>query len=163
MVKGHSGPIYVAKFNNQGDYCMTGSEDRSVCLYNPSKNLMIKNYKNVHNYDVYSIDISKDNSKFVSGGGDKNIILTDVISAKYIRKYTGHTSRVNSVCFNPDNNVIVHHSLYRSAHLMILRLDAGIIEVKAIILLKSLKDSKIQFLRSWSMVHRSYVQVWTEV
>lgn len=58
---------------------MTGSEDRSICLYNPSKNMMIKQYKKVHNYDVYSLDISKDNSKFISGGGDKNIILTDVI------------------------------------------------------------------------------------
>lgn len=67
---------------------------------------MIKQYKNIHNYDVYSLDISKDNSKFITGGGDKNIILTDVIEGKYIRKYTGHTSRVNSVCFNADNNVI---------------------------------------------------------
>lgn len=79
LAKIHTGPIYAAKFNNQGEYCMTGSEDRSVCLYNPSKNLMIKHYRNVHNYDVYSLDISNDNSKFISGGGDKNIILTDVI------------------------------------------------------------------------------------
>ena len=121
LVKGHSGPIYVAKFNSQGEYCMTGSEDRSVCLYNPSKNLMIRNFKNVHNYDVYSLDISKDNSKFVSGGGDKNIILTDVVSAKYIRKYTGHTARVNSVCFNPDNNVIVPPPIFRSVHPTTLR------------------------------------------
>ena len=108
LVKGHSGPIYVSKFNNAGEYVMTGSEDRGVCLYNPSKNKLIKQYKNVHNYDVYSLDIAKDNSKFISGGGDKNIILTDVIEAKYIRKYTGHTARVNSVCFNQDNNVIVN-------------------------------------------------------
>ena len=108
LVKGHSGPIYVSKFNNAGEYVMTGSEDRGVCLYKPSKNKLIKQYKNVHNYDVYSLDIAKDNSKFISGGGDKNIILTDVIEAKYIRKYTGHTARVNSVCFNQDNNVIVN-------------------------------------------------------
>ena len=61
----------------------------------------IKNYKNIHNYDVSSIDISKDNTKFISGGGDKNVILTDVVEGKYIRKYTGHTARINSVCFNP--------------------------------------------------------------
>jgi len=58
---------------------MTGSEDRSACLYNPSRNLMIKHYRNIHNYDVYTLDISKDNSKFITGGGDKNIILTDVV------------------------------------------------------------------------------------
>lgn len=107
LTKTHTGPIYTIKFNKDGEYCMTGSEDRSVCLYNPSKNVMIKNYKNIHNYDVYSLDISKDNSKFITGGGDKNIILTDVVEGKYIRKYTGHTARINSVCFNQDNNVIV--------------------------------------------------------
>ena len=80
---------------------------------------MIKHYRNIHNYDVYTLDISKDNSKFISGGGDKNIILTDVILGKYIRKYTGHTARVNSLCFNPDNNVIVIDERLRSVHLMI--------------------------------------------
>jgi mitogen-activated protein kinase organizer 1 len=79
LPKAHTGPIYTIKYNTSGEYCMTGSEDRSVCLYNPSKNLMIKNYKNLHNYDVYSLDISNDNSKFITGGGDKNVILTDVI------------------------------------------------------------------------------------
>lgn len=107
LPKIHSGPIYTVKFNSAGEYCMTGSEDRSVTLYNPSKNLLIKNYKNIHNYDVYTLDISKDNSKFITGGGDKNVILTDVIEGKYIRKYTGHTARINSVCYSPDNNVIV--------------------------------------------------------
>ena len=90
----------MVKYNNVGEYCMTGSEDRSVCLYNPSKNLMIKHYKNLHNYDVCGLDISKDNSKFVTGGGDKNVIITDVIESKSIRKFAGHSSRVNSVRFN---------------------------------------------------------------
>lgn len=129
LPKVHTGPIYTALFNNQGEYCMTGSEDRSVCLYNPAKNLMIKQYKNVHNYDVYSLDISKDNSKFITGGGDKNIILTDVIQGKYIRKYTGHTSRVNSVTFNSDNNVIVIVVTFRSALPMTPQFDVGTIAV----------------------------------
>ena len=50
LVRGHQGPIYTVKFNSDGEYCMTGSQDRSVCLYNPAKNLLIKNYKNIHNY-----------------------------------------------------------------------------------------------------------------
>jgi hypothetical protein len=40
---------------------------------------MIKQYKNLHNYDVSGLTISNDNSKFVTGGGDKNIIVTDVV------------------------------------------------------------------------------------
>jgi mitogen-activated protein kinase organizer 1 len=71
---------------------------------------MIKHYKNIHNYDVSGLDICKDNSKFVTGGGDKNIIVTDVVQGKAIRKYTGHNGRVNSVAFNLDNSVIVSGS-----------------------------------------------------
>lgn len=62
---------------------MTASEDRSVSLYNPSRNLLIKNYKNLHNYDVSCIDILKDNSKFCTGGGDKLIMVMDVLQGTY--------------------------------------------------------------------------------
>lgn len=89
---------------------MSGSEDRGVCLYNPHKNIMIKNYKNLHNYDVSGLCISTDNSKFVTGGGDKNVIVTDVAEGKTINKYCGHNGRVNSVAFNGENNVIMSAS-----------------------------------------------------
>lgn len=79
---------------------MTGSEDRSVCLYNPHKNIHIKTYKNLHNYDVSSLSITNDNSKFATGGGDKNVMITDVVQGKSIRKFSGHNGRVNSICFN---------------------------------------------------------------
>jgi WD40 repeat protein len=106
---------------------------------------MIKHYKNIHNYDVYTLDISKDNSKFITGGGDKNIILTDVIEGKYIRKYTGHTARVNSVCFNPDNNVIVTLFTCRSVPLMILQSASGITGMMPTILSRSSKASRTQY------------------
>ena len=62
---------------------MSASEDRSVSLYNPSKNMLIKNYKNLHNYDVSCIDIAKDNSKFCTGGGDKILIVMDVLQGTF--------------------------------------------------------------------------------
>ncbi len=86
---------------------MTGSEDRGVCLYNPSKNLLVKSYKAIHNYAVHSLAINNSNSQFVTGGGDKLVFLTDVLEGKPIRKYQGHTSTVNCVAFNSENNVIV--------------------------------------------------------
>lgn len=55
LVKSHTGPVYTVKFNRAGEYAMTGSEDRSVCLYNPHKNIMIKSYKNLHNYDISAL------------------------------------------------------------------------------------------------------------
>jgi hypothetical protein len=45
--------------------------------------MLIKNYKNLHNYDVSCIDIAKDNSKFCTGGGDKIIIVMDVLQGTF--------------------------------------------------------------------------------
>ncbi len=71
--------------------------------------MLIKNYKNLHNYDVSCIDIAKDNSKFCTGGGDKIIIVMDVLQGtfwnykgKQLRKYTGHNGRINSLCYGPE-------------------------------------------------------------
>lgn len=110
LTKAHNGPIYTIKFNKSGEYCMTGSEDRNVCLMNPSKNILVKTYKAIHNYAVHSLAISKDNSKFITGGADKLVFLTDVLEGKPIRKYQGHAAAINCVAFNEENNVIISGS-----------------------------------------------------
>ena len=46
--------------------------------------MLIKNYKNLHNYDISCIDILKDNSKFCTGGGDKIVLVMDVLQGKNI-------------------------------------------------------------------------------
>lgn len=89
------GPVYALKFNYTGEYVMSASEDRSVCLYNPAKNIMIKNYKNLHNYDVSCLDILKDNSKFCTGGGDKLIIVTDVLQGKLFHDHRQANKKVH--------------------------------------------------------------------
>lgn len=48
-----------------------------------------------------------DNSKFVSGGGDKTIFYWDVTTAQTIRRIPGHASRVNAVALNEDASVVV--------------------------------------------------------
>lgn len=71
---------------------------------------MIKNYKNLHNYDVSAVEVTKDNAKLVTGGGDKNVIVTDIAEGKTISKFSGHNGRINSVALNADNNVIASAS-----------------------------------------------------
>lgn len=46
----------------------------------------------------------------MTGGTDKNLILTDVAEGKPILKYTGHNGRINSVAFNNENNVLISAS-----------------------------------------------------
>lgn len=57
-----------------------------------------------HGYEVLSLDVSSDNERFASAGGDRSAFLWDVASARTIRRFGGgsqhgHSSRVNSVRF----------------------------------------------------------------
>lgn len=54
-LKGHTGPVYTAKFNNNGQYCMSGSQDRKIILWNPQKGKAIKSYTGAHNYEINDI------------------------------------------------------------------------------------------------------------
>ncbi len=38
----------------------------------------------MHNYDITCLDILKDNSKFCTGGGDKIIMVTDVLQGIFV-------------------------------------------------------------------------------
>jgi len=102
----HHGSINVVRLTSDGQYCMTGSNDRTIKLWNPHKNdpsqiifktnqttttdtsinpLLIKSYDGVHGYSVLDIAISKDKSRFGSCGEDRSCYLWDVMSGNTIR------------------------------------------------------------------------------
>ena len=103
---GHEGPVLVTRFTANGNYCMTGSSDRSVRLWAPQRNVCIQTYTGPHNYDVFDLDIAADNSRFVSGGGDKLVFIWDVQTAKAIRRFTGHAQRVKAVAWGAEATVV---------------------------------------------------------
>lgn len=102
--------IYSIKFSFDGEHCMTTSQDFSVKLYNPFKKLLIKSYEKIHNNEILDICIFKDNSKFSSVGLEKQIFLTDTIKSSLIRKFYGHLDRVNSICTNFEETILVSGS-----------------------------------------------------
>lgn len=59
----------------------------------------IKTYSSGHNYDILSLDITSDNSKFASAGVDKNIVVWDVASSSILRRFNAHTGTVFDVKF----------------------------------------------------------------
>ncbi len=38
-LRGHKGPVYVVKFSSDGLYCLSGSLDRTMILWNPYKGI----------------------------------------------------------------------------------------------------------------------------
>ena len=105
---GHEEAINVVKFTREGNYAMTGSDDRTIRLWNPLKDdpsksteipqaLHIKTYSGCHGYPILDIAIANDNSKFVSAGGDKAVFQVDVSTGRTIRRIQAHNHRINAV------------------------------------------------------------------
>lgn len=107
---GHKAAIYVVKYSKDGLYCFSGSQDKSIKLWNPSKNLLIKSYDTIHSQDVLDVSISSDNSKLISAGGDKQVNHIDILTGNVIRRFYGHTDRINTVSMNKIETVIVSGS-----------------------------------------------------
>ncbi|KAL9594439.1 MAG: hypothetical protein Q9219_007032 [cf. Caloplaca sp. 3 TL-2023] len=92
---------------------LSGSSDRSIRLYNPTKAFasstgsgLIQTYS-AHGYEVLDVCITEDNARFASVGGDKQVFLWDVASARTLRRWAGHFGRVNCVDFGGEGDSVV--------------------------------------------------------
>lgn len=144
-LSGHSGAIHAVVYScGTGQYILTGSSDRSIHLYNPSKasssapkSGLIQDYS-AHSYAVLDIAVTYDNARFASVGGDKQVFLWDVATARTLRRWTGHFGRVNCVAFGgEDGGVIVSGSYDATVRLW----DCKSQSTKPIQILEEARDS----------------------
>lgn len=52
----HSGSVNVVRYNHGAKYCLSGSSDRSIKLWNPSTGKQIKSYDG-HGREVLGLDM----------------------------------------------------------------------------------------------------------
>lgn len=110
----HQGAVNTVRLTEDGSYCMTGSADRTLKLWNPHKSdladdkkaFCVQTYKGVHGYSVLSLAIFADKSRFVSAGEDRTVYLWDVASCRVIRRIQAHYHPTNSVAVNTDGTVV---------------------------------------------------------
>lgn len=127
VLRGHEGAVLAARFNGDGNYCLSCGKDRTIRLWNPHRGIHIKTYKshgrevrdvhvtsyapsplstdsdshssciNTNRFFLKKNDLSRDNSKLISCGGDRQIFYWDVATGRVIRKFRGHDSEVMNV------------------------------------------------------------------
>jgi mitogen-activated protein kinase organizer 1 len=98
---------------------LTGSTDRQIRLFNPARasleqdapSGLVQTFSG-HGYDVADLAVSSDNARFASGGGDKLVFLWDVPTARTIRRFEGHTGRVNAVGFGGEGDSVLVSGSY---------------------------------------------------
>ena len=44
-LKSHQGAVHVVKYNSNGQYCLSGGQDRIITLWNPNSGAKIKTYE----------------------------------------------------------------------------------------------------------------------
>lgn len=115
-IDNHVGSVNVVRLTNDGNYCMTGSDDRTIKLFNPHKQdpskeetsaLLIKTYEGAHGYSVLDVAIAKDKTKFASCGEDRTFYIWDVGSGQTIRRIQAHNHKINAVQLNNDTTVLI--------------------------------------------------------
>ncbi|KII92845.1 hypothetical protein PLICRDRAFT_103445 [Plicaturopsis crispa FD-325 SS-3] len=117
----HKGPVHVARYaKGTAKYVLTGGQDRTVRLWNPNLGTEIKTFT-AHGYEVLSITVSHDNSKFASSGGDRTVFLWDVTAGVTTRRFPGHIGKVHVVEFNEDASVLASGSFDSTVKLWDIR------------------------------------------
>ncbi|KAL3320965.1 26S protease regulatory subunit 8 [Cichlidogyrus casuarinus] len=94
----HNNTLRAARFNADGQYCMTAGGDKTIKLWNPYNGLLLKTY-NGHGSEVSDVQASQDNSQLASGGADCVVVLWDVATGQSLRRWRKHPGRVNAVRF----------------------------------------------------------------
>lgn len=106
-IAAHDGAAFTVKFNQTGDYCLSGGRDRTIRLWNPHKGTKIQEYKGQHGYEILGLAVSKDNSQFASCGGDRVAFLWDVSTSQVCRRFRGHTNKINTIVLNSESTIVV--------------------------------------------------------
>ncbi len=115
IFQGHSAPVTSVAFSPDGSRIVSGSDDKTIRLWDLQGNPMGKRVwgsGNVYS-SVCSVAFSPDGSRIVSGGSAKTIRLWDLQGNPILEgePFQGHSDYyVTSVAFSPDGSCIVSGS-----------------------------------------------------
>lgn len=120
----HRGTVHVVRYaKGTAKYVLSGGQDRTIRLWNPDLGTEIKKFE-AHGYEVLSISVSHDNTKFASSGGDRSVFVWDVTAGVTTRRLAGHMGKVNVVELNADATVLASGSYDSTVRLWDLRAPA---------------------------------------
>ncbi|KAK9467187.1 WD40-repeat-containing domain protein [Lipomyces arxii] len=97
QLSGHQGEVYSCRFDGSGQIIASGSQDKSILLWNvysENENFgIIRGHKGA----VLDLSFSRDSKQIYSASSDATLGVWDVDSGVRIRKHVGHDDVVNSI------------------------------------------------------------------
>jgi WD40 repeat protein len=114
---GHTDIVMSVAFSPDGQCIISGSCDRTLCVWNATTGEMVVGPLTGHKDDVISVAFSPDGQHIISGSGDQTICLWSATTGERVGgPFIGHTHWVLSVAFSPDGHHFVSGSTDQTVH-----------------------------------------------
>eukprot|EP01132_Coremiostelium_polycephalum_P004785 gene4785-5968_t len=115
----HQGSVLSVRYNVDGSYCMTGSQDKTIKLWNPTKGLLVHTFTG-HGYEVQDVCSSHD-SRSIFSCADRQLYQWDVTTGEVIKRFQGHSQTINCIAVNHDNTLLFTGSTDRTVKIWDIR------------------------------------------
>lgn len=104
--QGHTEGISAVVFSPNGEMCLTGSKDKTACLWNSTTGKPIRSFIG-HNKQITSVAFSPRGDLILTGSEDTTACVWSTKTGKVLTTLRGHTDGITSVAFSPDGEKVL--------------------------------------------------------
>ncbi len=119
-LQGHTAAVTSAAFSHDGRRILTGSDDRTVRLWDAESAKLLRTLTGHESY-VRGVAFSADGKQALSGGTDTTVLLWDLEGNQPARPFRKHRDSVVAVAFLPDGSGTISVSRDAAVHPWALR------------------------------------------